>query len=76
MRVYDSHAEYTSLHRQKRPSAATIHLPVWHAEVRLFAACRTNQARYRVRHLYPSLWIPDILYVIRCRVHLRTPHTC
>ncbi|RPD64428.1 alpha subunit of ribonucleoside diphosphate reductase [Lentinus tigrinus ALCF2SS1-7] len=61
LRIYDAHAEYTSLHRQKRPSAATIHLPIWHAEVRPFLACRTTQAyRHRVRHLYPSLWIPDI----------------
>ncbi|KAI0688618.1 hypothetical protein C8T65DRAFT_746515, partial [Cerioporus squamosus] len=32
LRVYDAHAEYTGVHRHKRPSAATIHLPVWHAD--------------------------------------------
>lgn len=74
MRVYDAHAEYTSLCRQKRPSAVTIHLPIWHADVRPFILCRTNHAqRNRVWHLFPSLWIPDLLYVTTSRAY---PYHC
>ncbi|TFK90046.1 hypothetical protein K466DRAFT_574464 [Polyporus arcularius HHB13444] len=61
MRVYDTHAEYTGLSRRARPSALTVYLPIWHADVRPFILARTNQAaRMRVWHVYPALWIPDI----------------
>ncbi|RDX47464.1 alpha subunit of ribonucleoside-diphosphate reductase [Lentinus brumalis] len=68
LRVYDAHAEYTGVHRHKRPSAATVHLPIWHADVRSFVVSRTNQAPRRLRHLYPSLWVPDV-FMQRLQLH-------
>ncbi|RDX51351.1 putative ribonucleoside-diphosphate reductase large chain [Lentinus brumalis] len=61
LKVYDAHAAYASLCHRKRPAAATVHLPIWHADVRSFIQARTTQAqRARVWHIYPSVWIPDI----------------
>ncbi len=71
LRVYDAHAEYTGVHRHKRPSAATIHLPIWHADMRSFVISRTNQAHRRLRNLYPSVWIPDILCVALAHLPLQ-----
>ncbi|TFK81335.1 ribonucleoside diphosphate reductase large subunit, rr1, partial [Polyporus arcularius HHB13444] len=68
LRVYDAHAEYTGVHRHKRPSAATIHLPIWHADVRGFIVSRTNQAHRRLKNLYPGLWIPDV-FMHRLQLH-------
>ncbi len=63
MRVYDEHAECTSLWRSSRPSAATVYLPIWHADVRRFIICRTSRAarHEHVQRLFPGLFIPDIL---------------
>ncbi|RPD53766.1 ribonucleotide reductase large subunit R1ii [Lentinus tigrinus ALCF2SS1-7] len=62
MRTYDSHAEYTSACRQTRPSAATVHLPIWHGDVRQFIQCRTSRAarHEQIVNLFPSLWICDL----------------
>ncbi|RPD54721.1 PFL-like glycyl radical enzyme, partial [Lentinus tigrinus ALCF2SS1-6] len=61
LQIYDAHAHFTSVHRQRHPSAATIHLPIWHGDVRAIIHCHTNSAQSnQVRNLYPSLWIPDI----------------
>ena len=67
LRVYDSLAGYWSRSSRHRSSSATVHLPIWHADVRKFVVCRTNRASsgYRFRHIFPSLWIPDLLCVIR-----------
>ena len=66
LKVYDAHAEYTSTHRQKRPSTATLHVPIWHGDVRLLIQARTNHAhRTRPRLLFTCVWLPDILYVRR-----------
>lgn len=64
MKVYDAHAEYTSVHRRKRPSAATVHIPVWHADLFTVIQMRTNQAgRNRTKAEFPCVWFPDILLV-------------
>ena len=64
MKLYDAHAEYTSTHRQKRPSAATLHIPIWHGDVRTLINARTNQAhRSRPRLLFTCVWLADILCV-------------
>ncbi|RPD77255.1 ribonucleotide diphosphate reductase large subunit 1, partial [Lentinus tigrinus ALCF2SS1-7] len=62
MRTYDAHAEYTSACRQTRPSAATVHLPIWHGDIRPFIQCRTSRAaRHEVIvNLFPSLWVCDL----------------
>ena len=67
LRVYDSLAGYWSRSSQHRSSSATVHLPIWHADVRKFVVCRTNRASsgYRFNHIFPSLWIPDLLCVLR-----------
>ena len=68
--VYDSLAGYWSRSSRHRSSSATVHLPIWHADVRKFVVCRTNRASsgYRFKHLFPSLWIPDLLCVFRLQV--------
>ena len=65
MRVYDSHADFCIASRSRRPSAATVYLPIWHGDVRAFIRCRTARASNgeRVRHLFPALWVPDVLCV-------------
>ena len=67
MRVYDSHANYCMLSRARRPSALTVYLPIWHGDVRQFVICRTSRAapEDRVRHVFPAMWIPDILCVMK-----------
>ncbi|KAI0711641.1 alpha subunit of ribonucleoside diphosphate reductase [Earliella scabrosa] len=68
LRVYDSHAHYCILSRDRRPSALTVYLPMWHGDIRSFVLCRTSRASSddRVRHVFPALWIPDI-YMQRLR---------
>ena len=70
LRVYDSLAGYWSRSSRHRSSSATAHLPIWHADVRKFVVCRTNRASsgYRFRHIFPSLWIPDLLCVFLFRL--------
>lgn len=64
LRVYESLAGYWSRSSLHRSSSATVYVPVWHADVRRFVVGRTNRAStYRFRHLFPALWIPDLLYV-------------
>ncbi|KAI1786389.1 CBN-RNR-1 protein [Ganoderma leucocontextum] len=62
LRVYDSLAGYWSHSSRHRSSSATVHLPIWHADVRKFVVCRTNRAStgYRLRHIFPALWIPNL----------------
>ncbi|TFK80003.1 ribonucleoside-diphosphate reductase large subunit [Polyporus arcularius HHB13444] len=62
MRLYDAHAEYTSLWRQTRSAAATVYLPIWHGDVRTFATSRTNRAarHEQVKNLYAAVWVPDV----------------
>ncbi|KAI0723574.1 ribonucleotide reductase M1 subunit [Earliella scabrosa] len=62
IRVLDAHAAYTSASRQRRPSAATAYLPVWHADASDFVRCRTTRAPLgaRVEYIFPALWIPDV----------------
>lgn len=63
MRVLDVHAEYTSLWRNTRPSAATVYLPIWHADVKQFIAARTSRAapNERMRNLFVGVVIPGLL---------------
>ncbi|KAI0684416.1 ribonucleotide reductase [Earliella scabrosa] len=60
--VYDSHARYTSLCRDRRPSAGTIYLSIWHADVLNLIIARTNRASQynRWSNLFPAVWIPDV----------------
>ncbi|RPD52381.1 ribonucleotide reductase large subunit, partial [Lentinus tigrinus ALCF2SS1-6] len=62
MRTYDAHAEYTLACRRTRPSAATVHLPIWHGDVRQFIKCQTSRAARHelIVNLFPSLWICDL----------------
>ena len=64
MRIYDAHAKFCILSRDRRPSTLTAYLPVWHGDIRSFVTCRTARAANedRVRHVFPALWIPDLLY--------------
>ena len=70
MRIYDSHAAYCMLSRDRRPSALTAYLPLWHGDIMQFITCRTARAapEDRVRHVFPALWIPDILSVIPIQI--------
>ena len=65
LKVYDSVAQYCSRVSHHRPSTAAAYLPIWHTEVRWLIACRTTRAndKYRFSHIFPALWIPDILCV-------------
>ena len=65
MKLYDAHASFNVASRDRRPSAATVYLPIWHGDVRAFIRCRTARAPDgdRIRHVFPALWIPDILCV-------------
>ncbi|KAI0745888.1 ribonucleotide reductase [Earliella scabrosa] len=62
MRIYDSHANFCILSRDRRPSALTVYLPIWHGDIISFVTCRTARAAPddKVRHVFPALWIPDI----------------
>ncbi|KAI0712985.1 ribonucleotide reductase [Cerioporus squamosus] len=62
MQVYDAHARYTGLCRGIRPSAATVHLPIWHGDVRPFISCRSLQAQpdEQVQNLYVGVWVADL----------------
>lgn len=63
MKVLDAHAEYTSLWRTTRPSAATVYLPIWHGDIRQFIAARTSRAapNERMRSVFLGVVIPDLL---------------
>ncbi|KAI0715431.1 ribonucleotide reductase [Earliella scabrosa] len=62
MKVYDSHAAYCIAGRDRRPSALTVYLPMWHGDVVEFIRCRTSRAGEgtRMRHVFPGLWIPNV----------------
>ncbi|KAI0746105.1 ribonucleotide reductase [Earliella scabrosa] len=62
MKVYDSHAAYCVQSRERRPSALTAYLPIWHGDVVAFIQTRTARANedQRLRHVFPALWIPDV----------------
>lgn len=68
LRVYDSLAGYWSKTGRQIPSSATVYIPMWHSDVRRFVICRTNRAptSHRFRHLYPALWVPNLLCVLLC----------
>lgn len=63
MKVYDAHAQFMFCSRERRPSAVTVYLPIWHSDVQAFIRCRTARAPEsdRVRNVYPALWVPDAL---------------
>ena len=65
LKIYDSLAQYWSRSNPHRPSTAAAYLPIWHADVRSLIACRTTRAsdKYRFTHIFPALWVPDLLYV-------------
>lgn len=67
LQVYESLAGFWTRTSPHRSSSATVYLPIWHADVRKFVVGRTNRASdaSRFRHLFPALWIPDLLYVIQ-----------
>ncbi|KAI0698735.1 putative ribonucleoside-diphosphate reductase large chain [Earliella scabrosa] len=62
MKVYDSHAAYCTAGRNRRPSALTVYLPIWHGDLVEFIRCRTARASEasRVRYVFTGLWIPDL----------------
>ena len=66
LKVYDSHADFVTGTRHRRPSALTVYLPIWHADVLPFIRCRTSRTPEgdRMRHVFPALWVPDCLYVV------------
>ena len=65
LNVYDALAAYWSRSSRHRMTSAAVYVPIWHADVRQVVLSRSNRAssRYRFRHLFPALWIPNILCV-------------
>ena len=63
MKLYDDTVVYTSRARSSRPSAITVYLPVWHADVLDFIDLRgvRGQEELRARNVFTGLMIPDIL---------------
>ncbi|KAI0706480.1 ribonucleotide reductase large subunit [Earliella scabrosa] len=62
MQLCDVHAEYHKITFDHTGSLATVHLPVWHADVEAFVKCKTQSADAdtTVSNLSPVLWIPDV----------------
>ena len=63
LKVYDAHAHYMMNSRERRPSAVTAYLPIWHSDILPFLRCRSGRSPEvdRVRHVFPVLWVPDAL---------------
>lgn len=61
--LLDSHARFLSSNRWRRPSSLTAYLPIWHADVHAFLLSSTHRSSVTsgLTHVYPALWIPDVL---------------
>ena len=63
LKIYDGHARYMMNSRDRRPSAVTVYLPIWHSDLLPFLRCRSGRApdSDRVNYVFPALWVPDAL---------------
>ena len=65
MRLVDATTKLATLSSDGRASAATLYLPIWHADVLDFIEAKSNRGHeeFRTRNIFTALVVPDLLYV-------------